>query len=300
MKRSFAFIAVALATMAILACQNGQGFREVLQTASTVIQDNPQIIGDEEERARWVAGARAVDAFVNDIDTAEEIAIGQSLAVRAFVNFGQPHPDQQLQQYVAKVGKVIALQSERPSLPYSFAVVQSDRPNALALPGGYIFVSTGLLAMLNSEYELACILGHEISHVARKHNLEILGRDRKVARLVQFGEALGQDVQKFRQFIDESYRRLANQGYDQNYEWMADAAGTRYAYAAGYNPSGLVPFLQQSVRSGQPLAFESYASHPDPVVRLGKVRGVLDALPGWSGLPKLEDRYRTEVLSRLR
>jgi len=299
MKRFLTCTIAALAVPALLSCKNPQGFQALLRTASTIVQENPEIIENEKEREKWVAGARTVDAFTRDIDTAEEIGIGQSLAVRAFINFGRPFPDERVQNYVARIGKVVALQSERPSLPYSFAVVWNRQPNALALPGGYIFVSTGLLGMLNSEHELACILGHEICHVAQKHNIEILARDRKVARLMEFGEKMGSDIQQFRQFIDASYRRLANQGYDQNYEWMADEAGTRYAYAAGYNPAGLMPFLQAAVRSDKPLAFETYESHPNPTLRVSKVRGVLRTLGAWENLPKLEDRYKREVLDRL-
>ena len=292
-----AFLMAALtAAAAMIGCK---GLQETLETATTIIEQNPDLIGDEEDRQKWLAGAGAVKAMVREIDTAEELAIGQSLAVRAFTAFGKPYRDKGLQRYVAMVGRTVALQSERPSLPYSFTVVRNSNPNALALPGGYVFVSTGLLKMLRSESELACILGHEIGHVAGKHGLEVVARDTRIARLVDFGQALDEDVGQYRQFIDMAYGKLTTEGYDRRYEWMADEAGTRYSFAAGYHPGGLLPFLEASRRSSGRLAFEAFKTHPDPSVRIAKIRAVMSPFGDVGGMPKLEDRYRREVLNKL-
>ncbi len=274
--------------------------QETLRTAADVVEEHPELIEDEEDRETWVAGAQAVKAWTGKIETDEELAMGQSLAIRAFAGFGRPHPDQALQRYVATVGKLVALQSERPGLPYSFAVVQSDRPNALALPGGFIFVSTGLLSQLGSESELACVLGHEVCHVAQKHGIEIVARDRKVSSLVDFGAKLEEEVAEYRQFIDQVYQKLTTEGYDHRYEWIADGAGARYAYHAGYDPRGLVPFLERSGAGAGAAAFEAHKTHPDPAVRLEKLRDSLATLGDYAGLPRLEERYEREVLGKLR
>ncbi|MHC4480435.1 MAG: M48 family metalloprotease [Planctomycetota bacterium] len=286
--------ALAAALLLLAGCEQIQ---RTVATTAEVIEKHPELIGDEEDRGKWLAGARAVKSMVNEIDTREEIGIGQSLAVRAFASFGRPHPDAGLQRYVAQVGKLVALQSERPTLPFSFAVVQSDEPNALALPGGYVFISTGLLARLRGESELACILGHEVCHVAQKHGIEIIGRDRVVAGLVDFGAALEEDVAKYRQFIDLFYEKLTTEGYDRRYEWLADEAGTRYAYRAGYHPGGLLPFLESSRASG--VQMERYKTHPDPAGRIEKVQAVLRSLSDYAGMPALEGRYQRAVLDRL-
>lgn len=291
-------VAVLFGLLAALLTTAGcEEIQKTVETAADVIEQHPELIKDEEEREKWLAGARAAKSLVGEIDTREEIGIGQSLAVRAFASFGRPHPDGELQRYVTKVGKVVALQSERPALPYSFAVVQSDEPNALALPGGYIFVSTGLLKSLRSESELACILGHEVCHVAQKHGIEILGRDRVVSSLVDFGATLEEDVGKYRQFIDLFYQKLTTEGYDRDYEWKADQAGTEYAFRAGYHPGGLLPFLEESRASG--VQMERYKTHPDPQVRIRKVEATMRSLGDYGGAPTLEDRYRREVLAKL-
>jgi len=274
-----------------------EGAQKTMQMAATVVEQNPQLIKDQKQREQILAGARAVKNMTTEIDTPEEIGMGQSLSVRAFAGFGKPLSDENVQRYVAEVGKLVAMQSERPSLPYSFAVVQNDEPNALALPGGYVFISTGLLKRLHSESELACILGHEVCHVAQKHGIEIVSRDRVVASLVDFGATLEKDIGKYRQFIDQFYEKLTVEGYDQDYEWKADEAGTLYAYRVGYRPDGLLPFLQASAASGAQM--ERYKTHPDPGVRISKVRSVLATFGNWNSLPTLDARYRREVLARL-
>jgi len=289
---------LALFGAAALLC-GCKSLQQVAATGADILEQNPNLV-PEKDRETWLQGAKAVKAMVKDIDTGEEIALGQSLAVRAFASFGRPHGDAALARYVSKVGKLAALQSERPSMPYSFAVVENDAPNALALPGGYIFISTGLLKTLGSESELAAVLAHEVAHVAEKHGLETTLRDRRISSLVDFGQALDKDVAQYRQFIDLAYQKLATEGYDQSYEWKADLAGTGYALRAGYQPEGLLPFLQQSAASGGARAFEVFKTHPDPSVRIKKIRTYLKSHGDYSALPKLQDRYQSEVLSRLR
>ncbi len=282
-----------LALTAVLAgCEN---LNETLNSAATFVQQNPDLVKNE----KVLAGAKTITAWTSDITVADEVSMGQALAARSFVSFGKPYPDEALQTYVTTVGRLVALQSERPTLPYSFAVVQSETPNALALPGGYIFVSTGLLKMLHSESELACVLAHEVCHVAQKHGVDVVARDRKVSSLVDFGTALDKQLAQYRQFIDQAYTKLTTEGYDKRYETIADEAGTRYAYRAGYDPEGLLPFLQAEKASGQGLAFEVFKTHPDPGARIKDIQGVLATLGDYSQMPTDADRYQREVLSKL-
>jgi predicted Zn-dependent protease len=275
-----------------------KSIEDALLVGTQVLAENIELV-DEEDRGRVLAGIKSVQAMLSDIGVDEEIAIGQSLAVRVFMSYGRPVQDPMLTRYVALVGKTVALQSARPGLPYHFAVIQSDTPNALALPGGYIFITTALLKRLNSEHELAAVLGHEIAHVAEKHALRIILRDRRIAALVDFAQEMDKNVAQYRQFVDMSYDKLAHEGYDQTFEIAADLAGTNYAYMAGYHPEGLLPFLQESARSQGALAFETFKTHPDPNTRIRKLKDALSSLPMYSSMPKLSDRYRREALDRL-
>jgi len=205
------FMYAAWVVMAAVLAAGCESLEQVILVTAEVLEDNIELV-DEEDRDKVLVSVRSVRAMLEEIDTSEEIAIGQSLAVRTFGAFGPPCRDASVTRYVAKVGKTVALQSERPSLPFSFAVVASDTPNALALPGGYVFVSTGLLKKLKSEYELAAILGHEIAHVAQRHGLEIILRDRRISSLVDVAAEFDEEVAENRQFIDLSYQKLAHEG----------------------------------------------------------------------------------------
>ncbi|MEK7810343.1 MAG: M48 family metalloprotease, partial [Pseudomonadota bacterium] len=106
-------------------------------------------------------------------DESEEIAIGRQIAGN-LLGASPLVKDAKLQKYVNQVGTWVASQSERPDLPWHFGVIQSTDVNAFAAPGGYIFVTLGLYKMLQSEADLAGVLGHEVGHVIRKHHLKIL------------------------------------------------------------------------------------------------------------------------------
>ncbi|MDP6439880.1 MAG: M48 family metalloprotease [Candidatus Brocadiia bacterium] len=276
------------------------GIGDAVRTGAEIVERQlPELVEDEEDLEKWQTGVDAVKAVVGKIGTADEIAIGQGMALRTFASLGRPHSDAALNRYVAMVGRLVALQSERPGLPYWFAVVRNDTPLALALPGGYVFVSTGLLERLKSEHELAAVLGHEIAHVAQKHGLEIVLRDHKIAKLTDFGERLDEDVGEYREFIDLAYQKLVTEGYGREYEIKADLAGARYAYEAGYHPGGLLPFLDESARSQGRLQFESFKTHPDPRVRIARIREQLARWLDHAGMPRLDERYQKEALSRL-
>jgi predicted Zn-dependent protease len=280
-------------------CKQLQG---VSKAALTVAEQNPELMRNmnEKDRGTLVSGLKAANAMLAEIDTAEEIAIGQSMAVRTFAAFGPPCKDAALQRYVAMVGNLVALQSERPSLPYSFVVVDNGEQTALALPGGFVFVSVGLLRQLHSESELAAVLAHEVSHVAQKHGLEVVLRDRRIGSLVDFAAQMDKDVAKYRDFIDGSYNKLAHEGYDQGYEIKADLAGTRYAYRAGYHPEGLLPFLEMTASSGSKVEFEMFKTHPDPRTRISEIRGELRSFGNYALMPKIADRYSREAGARVR
>ena len=120
----------------------------------------------------------------------EEIELGKGIAAN-LLGAAPLVPDAALQTYVNRVGKWLAMHSERPGLPWHFGVLDTDSVNAFATPGGYVFITRGLLLQMRDESELAGVLAHEISHVTERHALETM---RKGA-LVEFaGETLGETL----------------------------------------------------------------------------------------------------------
>ncbi len=155
------------------------------------------------------------------------------------------YEDERLAAYVDRVGQAVAVESEWPSLPWTFRVLDSSMVNAFAIPGGYIYVTRGLLAHMNSEAELAGVLGHEVGHVTGRHSAESQRR----AMFANAGLMLGAVVSE--DFVDYGLRSGLAQAavgltllrYSRSQELESDESGIGYAVAAGYNPSGIGAFF---------------------------------------------------------
>ncbi len=183
---------------------------------------------------------------LEQIDEPKEIEIGRQLA--AVLLGSKPlHPDMALQHYVNQLGRWISLQSSRPQLPWTFAVLDDPGFNAFAAPGGYVFVTQGLLERVADEAELAGILAHEITHVTAKHHLQAIAKTARAGLLTQ---AVGSQVKGqlagavSAQFLSLG-RDLYARGLDQGDEFDADRSGVALAARAGFDPYGLVAVLQQ-------------------------------------------------------
>lgn len=206
----------------------------------------------------------------DSIDEPREIEIGRQLA--AVLLGSKPlHPDLQLQRYVNQLGRWISLQSSRPQLPWSFAVLDDPGFNAFAAPGGYVFVTKGLVDRVD-EGQLAGILAHEITHVTDKHHLNALrakARAGLATSLVasQLRSNLGGAVSAQLLALGKN---LYASGLDQGDEFDADRNGVALAARAGFDPYGLAAVLQQlrGETPDNPLFTLSLATHPPPQQRL--------------------------------
>jgi predicted Zn-dependent protease len=211
---------------------------------------------------------------LEQIDQPKEIEIGRQLA--AILLGAKPlHPDMALQRYVNRVGRWISLQSSRPDLPWTFAVLDDAGYNAFAVPGGYIFVTKGLIDRLADESELAGILAHEITHVISKHHLQAMRKSAQSGLLTQVAVSqLRSDVAGglSAQLLTLG-RTLYSRGLDQDDELEADRNGVALATRAGFDPYGLVAVLQQlrAQAPDDPLFALSFSTHPAAHVRLDQM-----------------------------
>ena len=198
------------------------------------------------------AGSKGSDVFdmllqsVEQIDEAKEIQIGKQVA--AVLLGSKPLvPDMAMQRYVNQLGRWISLQSTRPNLPWTFAVLDDDGFNAFAAPGGYVFITKGLMNRLSDEAELAGILAHEISHVTAKHHLTAMSKAARAGLLTQaISSQLKNNLagQVSSQLLALS-RDVYTKGLDQSDEFDADRSGVTLAARAGFDPYGLVAVLQE-------------------------------------------------------
>lgn len=240
--------------------------------------------------ARAVELGAVIDAFQRAFFSSglhEEEQIGYAAAATIL---GATHPvdNPEVQRYVNRVGLWIALQSERPDLHWQFAVVDSEDIDAFAAPGGYVFITRGLLLRLNSESELAGVLGHEISHVVLKHHLKALQAAARTSLVGQVASyKLAQNGQNSAVFDQASTaaRNLYSKGLDKDDEFEADRAGVILAARAGYDPYGLLAVLQtlENVDPNSNRMQLLLATNPSPEARieaLSKITGSLDEYGG--------------------
>lgn len=234
------------------------------------------------------------------VSEAQEIQMGQQAAREAAASIGLVD-DPALQAYVQRVGAALAARSERPQLPWSFQVVDDATPNAFALPGGPIFVTRGLLALMDSEAELASVLGHEIGHVTARHSVQQISR----AQVAQIGLVLGQILAPQTQALGglaESGVGLLFLKYGRDAERQADDLGFRYAQGEGYDVREMADVFASLARvgeqEGQGRLPSWLATHPAPEERIERIQGQIAQTPaaGPSRLGAMEFLNRVDNL----
>ncbi len=215
------------------------------------------------------------------ISEAQELSMGREADQSIVASMGLD-VDTARQRYVQELGARLARRSERPGLPWTFRVLDDPVVNAFALPGGYIYVTRGILAHLDSEAELAAVLGHEIGHVTARHSVTRLSTQ----QLTQLGLAVGVVLQPGL----ERYAGLAAQGlgllflkFSRDDERQADDLGLRYLRRTQYDPremSGVYVMLDRVGRSGGGDRLPDWLStHPNPVDRRQRIERAVAGLP---------------------
>jgi predicted Zn-dependent protease len=200
------------------------------------------------------------------VSEGQEIALGQQEDQKAVASFGvYDHPA--LQDYVASVGHSIAERAERPNLPWTFRLVDDAAVNAFALPGGFVYMTRGILAHLESEAELAMVMGHEVGHVTARHSASQMSNQ----QLMSLGMGIGMvAVPELRQYGD-----LAQLGlgllflkFGRDDETEADTLGLRYSARLGYDlaeGAGAFQMLDDLAKRSEAGKVPGWLStHPDP------------------------------------
>src|SRR5947207_90000 len=215
------------------------------------------------------------------VSESQEIALGRDYDQQVAASIGV-YPDSELQRYIQQFGARLAASSERPNLPWSFRVVDDPVVNAFALPGGFIYVTRGILAHLNSEAELAGVVGHEIGHVTARHSASQMSKQ----QLAQIGLAVGSIASP--EF--GRYAGVASAGlgvlflkFSRDDESQADHLGLRYMRRAAYDPREMPHVFEMLTRvsEAQPggRVPEWLATHPNPENRRERIEQEIAALP---------------------
>jgi predicted Zn-dependent protease len=214
------------------------------------------------------------------VSESQEIELGKQSAAQVQQSIGF-YDDPAVQAYVSEIGLRMAKASERPELPWEFHVVNDASVNAFALPGGFIYVTRGLMTSINDEAELATVLGHEIGHVTNRHSVQQISKQQVAQLGLGVGSILSSDIAKA--------AGLASQGlgvlflkYSRDAENQADLAGFRYALNQNYDVREMANVFQTlervSAASGGGKLPEWLATHPDPGTRIQNTKQRLDTL----------------------
>lgn len=235
----------------------------------------------------------------------EEMRIGRHMAGTLLGASKLSHNVQQ-QRYVNRVGRWLTLHSSRPLLDWHFGVLADDDINAFAAPGGYVFVTRGLLNILDNEAELAGVLAHEIGHVNEKHYLVAVRNNNLVGAALDIGMLAGDAAtggnasaaeRDLGQKVVNASRQLYARGLDKGDEYDADAAALRLMTLSGYDPYAFVAVMQKlDARSGNDSGMALLLqTHPRPADRLKAMTGLLASLPVTGSQATLEARFRREI-----
>lgn len=208
---------------------------------------------------------------LREIDEKGEVEIGTGVASN-LLGAAPLTPNDHVQKYMNLIGRWVAQQSERPNLEWHFGVLESDDVNAFATPGGYVFITKGLLLKMNSEAELAGVLAHEIAHVLKKHHLKAIQKNAQVGLLadaLSIATQSSKNTEALNKIIGAGTELYAR-GLDKDDEFEADRIGVVLAARAGYDPYGL-PLVLQTLANINPqdnaLAL-MFKTHPAPTARL--------------------------------
>ncbi len=217
--------------------------------------------------------------FTAGMSPEREASIGRANHPKFVKMFGGEYGSRELKEYIASIGRFLASTSELPDLEFTFTILNSPTANAFAAPGGYIYLTRGLLTLANDEAEIAAVLAHEIGHVTARHGARSHGRT-----VIATIGMIGLNVLGSGRYDDLA--RLGTTGalrsFSREHEHEADRLAIRYLARAGYDPGAMGRFLTRlrdssrldaKRRGASPDAVDRFnylATHPAPIERIGR------------------------------
>jgi predicted Zn-dependent protease len=220
-----------------------------------------------------------------NISTDQEIALGMHAAPEMAAQFGGLYQDQRAQELVDRVGQRIVARSDaaRGKYPFEFHVLADEKTiNAFALPGGQVFMTAGLLHGLETEGQVAGVLGHEIVHVVGRHSAEHIAKTQLTQGLTGAAVIAASDPNDSRSYQTAAMAALIGQlitlKYGRNDELEADRLGVKFMAEAGYDPRAMIQVmhvLEQASKGGAPPEF--FSTHPNPERRIERIEEAIKA-----------------------
>ncbi len=240
----------------------------------------------------------------------QEVIIGRQSAPQMTAQYGNLYPDQVLQDYVDHVGNLVVEGSAAKNsvYPFEFYLLRDSQTiNAFALPGGQVFLTAALLSKLDSEAQLAGVLGHEVGHVIGRHGAEHLAKQQLGSALVNaVGIAASDRPENGRQaaILAQAVNQMVNLKYGREDELESDRLGLEFMTEAGYSPVGMLELMKilNSARDDVGEQPEFMSTHPNPGNRIAQLQTIINqeypnGIPG--GLEEDKDRFAQVVAPRI-
>ncbi|MBI1940309.1 MAG: M48 family metalloprotease [Acidobacteria bacterium] len=236
--------------------------------------------------------AEEVQKKLEPMSVDEEREVGREVAAKLVAAL-HLYKDEALTRYVNMVGATVAAMSDRQDIQYHFAVLDSDDINAFSAPGGYVFVTRGAVVLCEDESELAGVLAHEVGHIAGKHVLKIVERDKALRVGMDESKAHVPGSAYLHKMSQGILIKMIDQGLAPGDEYDADQRGMKYAHAAGYPAEGLARFLtklDQATEQGGKSFWTR--THPPVSERNARIQQTI-AAQQWEDAdrPKLAERF---------
>lgn len=230
----------------------------------------------------------------------QEVQMGRQ-AHRDILKKQKPYNNARLQAYVNTIGQQLASKSHRNNIAYTFTVLDDPSVNAFALPGGYVYVTTGLMAYLNSEGELAGVIGHEIGHVTARHGVQQASAGMAASVLVDLiSKRAGGDSKVLGQLGSAMLS-----GYGRKHELQADRLGAEYLAGVGYSPRNMIDVIgvlkAQEVYSARQQGRSAgsyhgvFSSHPSNDQRLQEVVNAAKKIRSAGSRPANRNAYLQQI-----
>lgn len=240
--------------------------------------------------AGWLPRA---EAGIFSISTKDEIEIGRQAAFQLEKQYGLVQ-DKALQERVARIGARIAAASDRHDVEYTFKVLNSKDVNALALPGGFVYVFKGLTDYMQTDEELAGILGHEVGHISKRHTVRTI--EKAYGWSIAFAVAFGGRGAVLQDLVLNAIMA----GYSRDEEREADQLGFYHSVKAGYNPYSMLMGLQKLNELPNKASYGLFSTHPEPEARVALVKGYINSAnisptvaTANNGTPQINDKGLT-------
>jgi len=229
----------------------------------------------------------------------QDFEIGRKYAPEVEKQMGGRIDNDALQNYMNTVGQKTAAVSHRRSWEYHFTALEHDSLNAFALPGGYIFLTKGMLKELTTEAQLSAILGHEVAHIVARDTAALMSR--QIGMDLLLAAAASQTKSQGVVTAAQLATQILGLKFTREDERVADLAGLGYMVRAGYNPNEMVETMQMLERKNTVRPIEFFSTHPSPQNRMTYLRARIEAR--YRDLPILKDgkdEYCVGILDHLK